>query len=61
MTARLLALPVSGNKPISILWTVPFETCGQATGISRRQPTVSKAAHWLVQVVPHRQPSPAGT
>ena len=51
MAALLLALPVSGNKPISTLWTVPFETCGQAPGISRRQLTVSKAAHWRVQVV----------
>ena len=43
MAALLLALPVSGNKPISTLWTGPFETCGQASGIGQRQPTASNA------------------
>ena len=32
-----------------ILWTGPFEPAGWRIG--QRQPTVSKAAHWRVQVV----------
>ena len=45
MAALLLALPVSGNKPISTLWTGPFETFGQVrlARIGQRQPTASNA------------------
>ena len=41
---------------LSIIYrTGPFEALGHRRRIGQRQPTVSKAAHWRVQVV-HKTP-----
>ena len=51
--AQVLEHRVSGLS--YILWTGPFEALGHRRRIGQRQPTVSKAAHWRVQVV-HKTP-----
>ena len=52
--AQVLEHRVSGLS--YILWTGPFEALGHRRRIGQRQPTVSKAAHWRVQVVPTKTP-----